>query len=417
MRQSKWKWILVVPLTLFGMCIVGYLLLVLVYSISTERMQEEMRESVRIFVTETGAYTPAGKQLDNFTDSLMLLTASHPNGENPWKDAIRVPQFRSNDMEPTQLLIDMFSGQETEKQEVSYGRYWHGYLIFLKPLLAVFSYSQIRDILSMVQIGLFMVIVLLLAKKEKYYHSIGMFLFWMVMNPIAGMLSLQYSSLLILTFIAVFGILVMDSVWEEHMERWMLFFLVIGGLTSYLDLLTFPVVTLGIPLILWLSLDKSGQRGKIRNLLGCSFFWALGYGGLWAEKWLLGTWITKESVWKDALGAVQYRMASSNNGIPFTWQTVLEKQMEYFRNPPVDLFILFTITVLAALILAKKIRLKLNGQMAAAYGMIAVYPFLWYGLVKNHSFVHFWFTYRNLSVTFFAVCMFVIGCIENGNRK
>ena len=145
--------------------------------------------------------TPAGKQLDNFTDSLMLLTASHPNGENPWKDAIRVPQFRSNDMEPTQLLIDMFSGQETEKQEVSYGRYWHGYLIFLKPLLAVFSYSQIRDILSMVQIGLFMVIVLLLAKKEKYYHSIGMFLFWMVMNPIAGMLSLQYSSLLILTFI------------------------------------------------------------------------------------------------------------------------------------------------------------------------------------------------------------------------
>ena len=170
MRQSKWKWILVVPLTLFGMCIVGYLLLVLVYSISTERMQEEMRESVRIFVTETGAYTPAGKQLDNFTDSLMLLTASHPNGENPWKDAIRVPQFRSNDMEPTQLLIDMFSVQETEKQEVSYGRYWHGFLIFLKPLLAVFSYSQIRDILSMVQIGLFMVIVLLLAKKEKYYQ-------------------------------------------------------------------------------------------------------------------------------------------------------------------------------------------------------------------------------------------------------
>ena len=30
--------------------------------------------------------------------------------------------------------------------------------------------------------------------------------------------------------------------------------------------------------------------------------------------------------------------------------------------------------------------------------IISIYPFIWYGIIKNHSYIHIFFTYRNISI-------------------
>ena len=80
--------IALVAILLILSCLVGYMLLVMAYSIPTDYMKGNMSESAGIIKTEGRYFRTMNRensQLDNYTDSLMLLTASHPTTENAWK--------------------------------------------------------------------------------------------------------------------------------------------------------------------------------------------------------------------------------------------------------------------------------------------------------------------------------------------
>ena len=39
---------------------------------------------------------------------------------------------------------------------------------------------------------------------------------------------------------------------------------------------------------------------------------------------------------------------------------------------------------------------------------VALYPFVWYLAVQNHSNIHYWMTYKLLSVTAFSLCAYLL---------
>lgn len=41
---------------------------------------------------------------------------------------------------------------------------------------------------------------------------------------------------------------------------------------------------------------------------------------------------------------------------------------------------------------------KINFYHILIFLIISIYPFMWYGVIKNHSYVHIFFTYRNISI-------------------
>ena len=127
--------IVAVPILLLVLGVVGYLLLAGVYSLPTERMEKNMRESVDIFYAEDNypkLMEYSNSQLDNFTDGIMLLTASNPNHDDIWKAAINAERYRTSDT-PVGTLLDVYGEGVENPDSTYYSRYWHGYLIFLKP--------------------------------------------------------------------------------------------------------------------------------------------------------------------------------------------------------------------------------------------------------------------------------------------
>ena len=54
--------------------------------------------------------------------------------------------------------------------------------------------------------------------------------------------------------------------------------------------------------------------------------------------------------------------------------------------------------------------------MILTYVAVGTFPFIWFYVLKNHSFGHYWFTYRELAITVFAAvsCMMLHG-EENKN--
>ena len=74
--------------------------------------------------------------------------------------------------------------------------------------------------------------------------------------------------------------------------------------TVYFDFLTYPLVTLVYPLGIYLYFH-GGTPGKgIRGMVGNSAEWGVGYGGMWAAKWILADCLTGSASIRDAMETV-----------------------------------------------------------------------------------------------------------------
>ena len=59
-------------------------------------------------------------------------------------------------------------------------------------------------------------------------------------------------------------------------------YIIIGMLTSWIDILSFPLITLGVPLIFTISfIDSTSYKEAIWRVLKLSIYWGLGYAGMW----------------------------------------------------------------------------------------------------------------------------------------
>ena len=266
-------------------------------------------------------------QLDNFTDALMLLTAAHPSEKSSFISAIDIDCYKEPGVKSVDTLLEVYQNHSTDVAKESYGRYWHGYLIFLKPLLTFLNYGEIRSVLMFVQLAL-MIAVLLEVSKKKSTLLFPVFAMWIFLNPVSMMLSVQYNTVLLLTLLAIYTMLKVEQYWGiEQIYEWSLLFLIVGMLTSYFDLLTYPLLTLGIPLVSWLAIYLSEKKVvNVYSIIRFSLFWGLGYGGMWSFKWILGSIITGENLFANALNSVAERTSGDVSNTTITFVNVLKKQ-------------------------------------------------------------------------------------------
>lgn len=414
---KRLKRFLHIPVAIAVSCLVGYLLLVMVYCIPTENMEKHVKESVPVFLKEgdypkiTGSAT---SQLDNFTDALMLLTASYPvcgegGGKNVWKSALDATRYDVSGESPLTALIAYYDGNKIES--LDYQHYWHGYLLFLKPLLYVFNYTQIRYIVMVFQFCLFSLLMTKISGIRKEF-IVPTLIMWLFLNPIATMCSLQFNSVLILTFVSMILIIQFREYWQGDFYKMKIFFLLVGVLTSYFDLLTYPLVTLGVPITLWVAI--SFNNDKIRSVFGGSAFWIIGYGGMWAGKWFLASLVTEDAVIEKAMERIIVRTSSIAFDKNITYGSVLKNELKLAWN------YLFVIAIVIMIYFVLEI---ISGTIwgclreAAIYVIIGIYPFIWFFISKNHSYVHWWFAYRELVITVYALLIMIFQRIGVRMRK
>jgi len=124
----------------------GYLMLMVVYLLPVGKMQENLSKSIDILTVEQEYHRVIpgynSTQLDNYTDSWMIGNAVYDNDLPIWKRALTCTSADYGDG-PLNGLVHYLEEPDGYK-EVEYTRYWHGYLIILKPLLLFFSYADLR---------------------------------------------------------------------------------------------------------------------------------------------------------------------------------------------------------------------------------------------------------------------------------
>lgn len=387
----------------------GILLMTCVYILPTGRMLTQADRSLPIFENEGTSFCWAPEEksarLDGFTDAIMLQTAVYVQDENPMKAAMRNDrmEFSEGKLDPAGSLKQYVYGNRSG-YVVDYARYWHGYLLFLKPLLLFFSLSDIRMMNAALQLILAAGVLLLAFRKRGLRLALPMGLALLVLNPVSTALSMQFSSIYYLTLLGLLIMLLTES-WDRSWGYLVFLFLGIG--TAFFDFLTYPACAVGTCLALQALMSWADGKTRLLKTVGSGAAWAFGYGGMWSGKWLAASLITGNSVMRDAVEQAQYRsggeVTAAEGGVNATFGAVLGRNLGVLANPAAAVIVLALLGLLVWLLVTKRCRFALERASLLSLAVAFAVPFVWYFLLRNHSLVHCWMTYRNLSAAVFAL--------------
>ena len=345
--------------------------------------------------------------MDNNTDALILNTVYYTTG-NVIDDVFRAPHIESGTDSPDSVFYSYMNPQPEDGADYApadYGRYWHGYRIVIAPLLTVFSLSGIRALNMAAQTALVFFVLLALYRRGRREMMVPFALMWFSLGPLTLFFSLQYSSTFYVTMALCLTIALM---YGKRSFSWLCFaFEAAGVLEAYFDFLTYPAVCFAVPAILFFALDAKNAAGfkeRVRQLFFMGLAWGVGYIGMWAGKWVLSTLLTSENALLSATQSIRTRTSSGQDEYSFTYAGTLMKNIVYFANKA-----LAAVTAAAAAaavvmrMMTRRTGARCNMPAVGIVALCALTPFVWYILTVNHSYIHAWFTFRELSICLYGV--------------
>lgn len=207
--------------------------------------------------------------------------------------------------------LDAYVKAEEDVGSIAYPRYWHGYLVALRPLLMVTDYLGIRSINTVFFAVTILLLVLVIIKRKQYQLFLPLGITILFLRPLAIVHSLQLSTVFYPTMLSVIVCIYFQK-WMCREGHFLYLFLMNGIVIAYADLLTYPVASLGVLLTVFMMIqEKTAPAEKIRQIVAGSVVWGFGYFGMWAGKWLISSIILRQNVLADAVSQAQVRVSSS----------------------------------------------------------------------------------------------------------
>lgn len=343
--------------------------------------------------------------MELYTDAIMVQNAIEKiEGKNSFEHAMWMYHLDldENVWSPETSLKYRAGGGDTSVMFLhQYSRYWHGYLVYLKPLLLLLDWEQIVWTGGILQVLLTAAALFVAVRIRKPEVGIALAVGLLFMKPIRMVISLAMGVCWVITLGAILFMMFRHTKIEQK-DRYPEFFLAIGILVAYFDFLTYPMVALGFPLCAYFLIKKEeGLKQNVIKMLAYSVCWGLGYVGMWGMKWLIadaalqiGTIrLAFSSIlgWTEALGG-----QSRFSGALYAISLNLREYDPWFYSAVAAALVLADV---AAFVYAcRKTSLKRAAAGCVPFLFIALLPFAWYFVVQHHSGLHVVFTFRIVSV-------------------
>ena len=398
--------------------IIGVFLLMAVYLLPTDPIERNVARSAE-YIADEGMYPHlyewCTSRLDNSTDSIMMLEAADKSDDTLLNKVMLIHRGYYSDDSSYNALIRRYVDNVPFEGESSYARYWHGYHLFIKPLLSIVSYKEIRIINGIVQTFINCLIMFLLFKTGNRGYIIPYIISILMIMPIALAYSLQFSSCFYI--FSLCSLIIMFLRYRGINNKYHLVFLFNGICLAYFDFLTYPIATLGVPLLFYTTVSEEKFKDKIVSLFTNCIQWGMGYALMWMNKWIFASVLTDSNIIEDAVVTILRRTSSSEGETKFLISEVIAKNLEKFNNTPfIYLFGLFMIAGVIILII-KRVDIRKKVSDIVIYLFIALLPFMWYVLASNHSMIHNYFTNKGLIVSVMSLMFMLISIYKETKEE
>jgi len=205
-----------------------------------------------------------------------------------------------------------------------------------------------------------------------------------------------------------------------------LYIFIISCITNFVDYLTVPLITLAIPLLLYILYKQKNDKeikckDYIKIIIKSSIIWFIGYATTWISKWIIYDIIYQEGLLKSAIMQVMYRSESYNKYKIITIQEMVRELI--FDNIGYTVMI-FNIFIFGCFICKKKYKLKIKEKSeyfneSIPMLLISIMPLVWYRALANHTLMHYRFVYRHMLIFLIGItiCLKNIFIIEKTNEN
>lgn len=420
-------------LILIASAVLGTMLLVLAFFIPPERIRENVYASADVLllndisnISDNSFSRYIWQEREQYTDAIMVQNAMEQiEGKNAFEHAMWVyhsdldPEIWS----PEDSLRAYCTALNTEGMFLhEYSRYWHGYLVYLRPLLSIFTWSQVLTIEVVIQIVLFILVLAVAWKKKDYGVIAAVLTGTFFIKPTVVMASLTMSVCWLITLGAILYMLLRQDSLEQK-NRYPEFFLILGILTAYFDFLTYPAVTVGFPLCVYFLLklkENQNLKSSLAKLILYGVSWCIGYVGMWGLKWVVADLTLHTGTIKDAAWSIIGRTESiggrprMNGGLYVIGLNLQEYKYMIYAIAAVVIGVMAVVATIYAL---RKTTIKIVLTRLLPYIIICCIPFLWIIVVQHHSALHARFTFRIISIAAMAGCCMIIAIKDLFSKK
>lgn len=342
-------------------------------------------------------------RLDYAMDGLITNMIYTIDNQEPFKSAF-MGRSRSNPMTVTDSWknVAYSTTNKTLKPNIAYARYWHGRTFFFRIFFSFTQYNEVKWMIFMLTSLLMTGFGIMLYQNTGSIKTLAIFAGLFFVNVYVMQFSMQLSPVLIISIVSS---LVVASRHNKAKAGLGAVFFITGAVTSYFDLLTAPLLTLGLPLLLWISLyDEKNQQNLllgIRVMVTFSILWLVGYAGSWAIKWVISYPFTEFNIFTDVHQQLVLRAGPVEN-------TRFSALHENFRFLPLVFINLF---LMIPLILSFFYFNRKGVKKAVLYLTAAALPYLWFFAAADHSYYHNWYTYRIQAISVSGVLLAAISLV------
>lgn len=418
----------------FGKCAIAFCLSVVIAMAALliacfapqGRINDNLLDSV-YGLYEEGQYPVIGDRkigslLDNATDT-SILRASAGMNRNYLGSVLTNPLYsytaavESGDDYSVKCL-ELYSMGEQPDGEFLYVRYWMGFRAVLRWLLVFFDYYQIKRYAGVLFFVLFSLVLCDIAKRVDAKTAFAFAVSIILVRPQIIIGSLQFLPCFLIGFMAM----LMVPLLTDRPQWDGVFFLEIGILTQFFDFYTAPLVTVGFPMVyLAILRTRQGKPVSLRWMLRCFLIWLAGYALMWLAKLTLTSILTSVDGLGDGLAAFRRRTGiEKSEGYEQYYSLSLafeNLRSAIFSDPEGKVVYLLSAALTALSVVVCALRRKLRLAAFAKHGcllFLAILPFLWFCCTAQPIAIHYWYQYRSVALTHWAVGAYVIQTFWQG---
>lgn len=402
---------LMMSLLLKWVILVGLLSLFTILStvIPAQSIRKNIERSLLSVEKEGDFPEPMIKQrkhgLDYSMDGMIMNQIYTIDNKNPISSAILVKSLHSDQPGVSKWYeLDFNIKNNTREPNLNYPRYWHGSTFLFRLLFTFLDFNGLKELIYFASSLLLILFLVTLAKYigvlSAMMYAIGL----IFVNIYVMQFSLQFAPVLLISL--GIGLLLGSSKKQMTHAKALTIFMITGSLTSYFDLLTAPLLTLGLPLLVWASflvIDEDTKfKTLISKLLNLIAIWTAAFALTWFVKWVLAAIFTDFPIFQNVLHeATQLSKGMNNERIQSVVMNVNQLPLVLF-NSVLSILIIFSVFFFN----------KKGLKKALLIGVIAVLPFFWLLIMAHHSVIHYWFTYRILAISMIGLLLMVKHIID-----
>ena len=385
-------------------------LLLLCALIPRESIRSNLQASAE-YLGQTDAFNEiwegtASSRMDHYADCVLLGIAWQYDASHPVTSVMESAYYHSEDNGEASNLRDAVESDLPANKE--YLRYWHGSILLVRPLLTFMTVGGMYILFGVILAVLFITALFFLIRSGDVNAALGLILGAVLTFAWFVPFSLEYIWVFLI-MLAASAVIVSRT---DNTGSLVVILMVCGIVTAFMDFLTAETLTLTIPLLLGIrKLSRAGipESDIVKGSVGSVIGWGAGYAGMMSLKWILASAV----LGIEAMDHVAGNLAERTNGlvlsdnyfslfgpikanigcmIPFCFQTA---------------GIVAGIIVLLGCIYAGYVYRTGSARMRIViiYALIALIPLARYMVIRNHSVLHCFFTFRAMMATVLAVTL------------